>query len=176
MERVRVQWRRDGEIVPALRDGDVLGWEYLAPDTGTTGRSYLLLNLGVKLTIPPIWMQRGDPLWYVDLAIVTREDDLYRVVDLDIDVFVPTDGRPYRMLDLDELADAIEDGEFILAEAMDGLRRWQRFLDTHLHRFAQVDDPWQDRSGQLDVQPGWRDFPPAAIASLAALREDAFTV
>jgi hypothetical protein len=75
VERVRVQWRRDGEIVPALREGDVLGWEYLAPDTGTAGRSYLLLDLGVKLTIPPIWN--------VGLAIVTREDDLYRVVNLD---------------------------------------------------------------------------------------------
>ena len=82
---------------------------------------------------------------------------------------------PREPLDLDELADAIEGGEFTLAEAMDGLRRWQRFLDTHLHRFERV-DPRQDRFGQLDVLPGWRDFPPAAIASLAALREDAFTV
>lgn len=164
MERVRVQWRHDGEIVPALRDGDVLVWDYVVPDTGTTGRSYLLLELGVKLTIPPIWIQRGDPVWYVDLTIVTREADLYRVVDLDIDVFVPTDGRPYRMLDLDEFADAIEVGEFTLEEALDGLRRWQRFLDTHLHRF-----------GPGDVHAGWRDFPPAAIAPLTALPQDAFT-
>jgi hypothetical protein len=174
MERVRAQWRREGEIVPALRDGDVLGWDYLAPDTGTIGRSYVLLELGVKLTIPPILIRRGDPIWYVDLAIVTREDDLYRVVDLDIDLFVPTDGRPYRMLDLDEFADAMADGEFTLVEAMDGLRRWQRFLDTHLHRFEHVDDPLQDRFGQFDVQPGWRDFPPAAIATMAELREDSF--
>lgn len=73
MERVRVQWRRDGEIVPALRDGDVLGWNYVAPDTGTVGRSFLLLDTGVKLTIPPIWIGRGDPIWYVDLALVTRQ-------------------------------------------------------------------------------------------------------
>ncbi len=165
MECVRAQWRRDGEIVPALRDGDVLVWDYLAPDTGTIGRSYVLLDLGVKLTIPPIWIQRGDPIWYVDLAIVTREDDLYRVVDFDIDVFVPTDGRPYRMLDLDEFADALEAGEFTFVEAIDGLRRWQRFLDTHLHRF-----------GPGDVQFGWRDFPPAAIASMAELRQGAFAV
>jgi hypothetical protein len=163
MERVHVQWRKDGEIVPALQDGDVLGWEYVAPDTGTVGRSYLLLDVGVKLTIPPIWIQRGDPIWYVDLAIVTQEDDLFRVLDLDIDAFVPTDGRPYRTLDLDEFADAIEDGEFTIEEALDGLRRWQRFLDMHLHRF-----------GPGDVQAGWRDFPPAVIQSLADLGSNAY--
>ena len=169
MERVRVQWRSDGDIVPGLQDGNVVAWDYhdeLVP--GAIGRSYLLLDHGVKCSIPPIWIQRGDPIWYVDLAIVTREDDLYRVVDLDIDVFVPTDGRPYRMLDFDEFADAIADGEFTPAQAMDGLRRWQRFLDTHLHRFDRVDGV------DIDVQAGWRDFPPAAIASLAALPEDAY--
>ena len=95
MERVRVQWRYDGDIVPALQDGHVVAWDYHDELVlGAIGRSYLLLDHGVKFSIPPIWTKRGDPIWYVDLAIVTREDDLYRVVDLDIDVFVPTDGRP----------------------------------------------------------------------------------
>jgi hypothetical protein len=175
MERVRVQWRYDGDIVPALRDGNVVAWDdhdELVP--GAIGRSYLLLDPGVKFSIPPIWIQRGDPIWYVDLAIVTRQDDLYRVVDLDIDVFVPTDGRPYRMLDLDELADAIEGGEFTLEQAMDGLRRWQRFLDTHLHCFDRIDPGTGPMPDHRDVRSGWRDFPPAAIASLAALPEGAF--
>jgi hypothetical protein len=163
LEHVRVQWRRNGAIEQGLRDGDVVAWDYLAADTGTVGRSFLLLDLGVKLTIPPIWIQRGDPIWYVDLAIVAREDDLYRIVDLDIDVFVPVDGRPYRILDLDEFADAIEEGEFSQAVAMDGLRRWQRFLDTHLHRY-----------GPGDVQPGWKDFPPKAIARLAEMPAETF--
>lgn len=140
-----------------------MAWDYLAPDTGTIGRSYLLLDVGVKLTIPPIWVQRGDPIWYVDLTKVIREADVYRVADLDIDVFVPVDGRPYRMLDLDEFADAIMDGEFAIEDALDGLRRWQRFLDDYLHRF-----------GPGDVAAGWRDFPPAAIASLAALPQRSF--
>jgi hypothetical protein len=175
MERVRIQWRYDGEIVPALQDGSVVAWDYhdeLVP--GAVGRSYLLLEHGVKFSIPPIWTKRKDPIWYVDLAIVTREDDLYRVLDLDIDVFVPTDGRPYRMLDLDELADAIESGEFTLEEAMDGLRRWQRFLDTYLHCFDRIDPATGPRPDHRDVRPGWRDFPPAAIASLASLPEGAF--
>lgn len=164
MQRVRAQWRYDGAIYPALKDGEMIAWEYPDAETGTTGRNFVLLDLGVKLTIPPIWTQRGDPLWSIDLAIVRREGDLYRLIDLDIDLFVPTDGRPYRTLDLDELADAVDAGEFTIAEALDGLRRWQRFLDTHIHRF----DP-------LDVDAGWRDFPPAAIARLAALSAEAFS-
>ena len=166
-------WRDD---FPALR-GDVLyRLRLLALDTGTIGRSYVLLELGVKLTIPPIWIQRGDPIWYVDLAIVTRKEDLYQVVDLDIDVFVPTDDRPYRMLDLDEFADAIKIGEFTLSEAMDGLRRWQRFLDTHLHRYGPIEGLQQESFGQRDVHAGWRDFPPEAITPMMELRQDAFRV
>jgi hypothetical protein len=110
MERVRVQWRHQAPV-PALRDGDVVGWDYVATDTGTIGRGYLLVDVGVKLIVPPIWIQRGDPIWYVDLAIVTHEDDLFCVVDRHVDVFVPTDGQPYRTLGLDEVADALENGE-----------------------------------------------------------------
>ena len=56
------------------------------------------------------------------------------------------------MLDLDEFADALRDG----ALSLDGLGRWQRFLDRHLHN-------------QRFPVTGWTDFPPAAIATLAAL-------
>ena len=89
---------------------------------------------------------------YVDLAIVSREDDLYRVVNLDIDVIVPKDGRSYRMLDLDEPADAVEGGEFTLEEAMGGQRRWQRFLDTHLHCFDRIDPDTGSMPDRRDVR------------------------
>jgi hypothetical protein len=55
-----------------------------------------------------------------------------------------------------EYADAIADGTVPVPVAVDGLRRWQAFLDRCLHR---------DR----DPRHGWTDFPPAAIAALAAL-------
>ena len=69
---------------------------------------------------------------------------------------IPTDGRHQRLLDLDEFADAIEDGGLPTDVAIDGLRRWQRFLDTYVHRSR---DPRSD----------WSDFPPKAIGDLAAL-------
>lgn len=73
-----------------------------------------------------------------------------------IDVLVPTDGRHQRLLDLDEFADAVEAGRLDTGTAIDGLRRWQRFLDRHLH-------------AARDPQDGWTDFPPLRLRELAAL-------
>jgi hypothetical protein len=42
---------------------------------------------------------------------------------LDLDVMVPIDGRHYRILDLDEFADAIDDGTLSVEQAADALRR-----------------------------------------------------
>jgi hypothetical protein len=78
------------------------------------------------------------------------------VRDLYIDVLVPTDGRHQRLLDLDEFADAVEAGQLDAGVAADGLRRWQRFLDRHLH-------------SARDPQDGWTDFPPRRLRELAAL-------
>lgn len=78
------------------------------------------------------------------------------VRDLFVDVIVPTDGRPYRMLDLEEFADALADGWIGQDQVISGLRRWQAFLDRHLHtpRYPSAT---------------WTDFPPAAFAPLAEL-------
>jgi predicted RNA-binding protein associated with RNAse of E/G family len=46
---------------------------------------------------------------------------------------VPMDGRRYRLLDLDEFADAIDCGVLSPKQATDALRRWRRFLDRHLY-------------------------------------------
>jgi aminoglycoside phosphotransferase (APT) family kinase protein len=66
---------------------------------------------------------------------------------------VPMDGRHYRMLDLDGFADAIDDASLSIEQAVDALRRWQRFLDRHLHA---------ERAPVV----AWTDFPPAAILAL----------
>lgn len=143
------------------------------PWTTTTRlqRTFVLLELGVSFAVPCWHHLDGDeePLpagmdpdgdapssWYVDLIHVEeREGDLiFR--DLEVDVMVPVDGRHQRMLDLDELADGVDTGVIPVAVAMDGLRRWQRFLDSHLHA---------DRGPRRS----WTDFPPAAIDALSRL-------
>src|SRR5258708_8503286 len=100
--------------------------------------------------------QNGRDSCYVDLLTVDVQGDLYTCRDLYIDVIIPTDGRHHLMLDLDEYADALADGTMSLQEGIDGLRRWQRFLDRYIHN---------DRC----PQPGWSAFPPPSVPTLLAL-------
>jgi hypothetical protein len=133
-------------------------------------RTFVLLDLGVSCA-NPCWVRqteadgsvveadpRGQDSWYVDLITVEMQGNRYTFRDLYIDMMVPTDGRHCRMLDLDEYADAMADGGLSLSVAIDGLRRWQRFLDRHLYT---------DRFPPTT----WADFPPASIRRLYAMNE-----
>ena len=162
--------------LPGLRLGNVVAYEWELPERfepwpGRTRleRTFVLLDLGVSLA-NPCWVRetkadgsvveadpRGQDSWYVDLVTVEMQGNRYTFRDLYIDLIVPTDGRHYRMLDLDEYADAMADGRLSLSVAMDGLRRWQRFLDQHLHT---------DRFPAAT----WSDFPPASIRHLCEMK------
>ena len=164
--------------LPGIRDGDVVAYEFALPTRfepwpGRTRleRVFVLLETGVGLTLPcwrTVVTPQGRSLpgvdaahtegitWYIDLLHVTDHGSEVIVRDLYIDVMVPTDGRHYRQLDLDEFADAIDAGVVPAEVATDALRRWQLFLDRHLHH---------DR----DPTAQWTDFPPKAIKELAAL-------
>ncbi|HEU4324169.1 MAG TPA: DUF402 domain-containing protein [Roseiflexaceae bacterium] len=161
--------------LPGYRQGDVIAYEWELPERfepwpGRTRleRIFVLLDVGVSFA-NPCWARttnhdgsiteldpHGTGFWYVDLVSVEMEDGRFVVRDLYIDVMVPTDGRHYRMLDLDEYADAIADGTIGVEQAIDGLRRWQRFLERYLHASR-----WP--------QPGWTDFPPQSIRQLSEL-------
>ncbi len=181
LERVEVMrgTHRDRGLLfgplPGYRQGEVIAYEWelparFEPWPGRTRleRTFVLLDVGVSFA-NPCWARatnrdgtiteadpQGAGSWYVDLVSVETEGDRFVVRDLYIDVMVPTDGRHYRMLDLDEYADAIADGTIGLEQAIDGLRRWQRFLDRYLHASR-----WP--------QSGWTDFPPLSIRRLSEL-------
>jgi Protein of unknown function (DUF402) len=176
VEQVEVWRGRHGDPVPlfgplpGICEGDVLAYEFELSSrlTAWPGRTrlervFVLLDLGVSMSLPA-WRpsaggdrDRGGPVtWYVDLVHVTARPGSVIVRDLYIDVLVPTDGRHQRLLDLDEFADALEAGQLDVGIAADGLRRWQRFLDRHLH-------------AARDPQDGWTDFPPRRLRKLAAL-------
>ena len=149
--------------LPGLRLGDVVAYErglparYIpAPGRASVERTFVLLEVGVSFA-NPIWFTGAEAdTWYVDLVSVEQSGDCYTFRDLYLDVFVPMDGRPYRQLDLDEFADALANGSLSLDAAVDGLRRWQRFLDRYLHA-----DRWP--------RAGWTDFPPQAIRRVREL-------
>lgn len=161
--------------LPGFRLENVVAYEFELPERfepwpGRTRleRTFVLLDVGVSFSLP-VWRRstnadgsvvemdpRGRDSWYVDLITFDREGVRYTLRDLYIDVIVPTDGRHYRLLDLDEYADAMAEGTLTVADAIDGLRRWQRFLDRHLHL-----DRWPSST--------WSDFPPKAIRDLCEL-------
>lgn len=163
--------------LPGIRIGDTLAYEFQLPDRfvpwpGRTllERVFVLLDLGVSMA-RPCWRRMRTPdgeingidadrdqpaTWYVDLIEVTHEQDRIVLRDLYIDVMVPTDGRHQRMLDLGEFADAVDQGKLDTRTAVDALRRWQRFLDRHLH-------------DSRDPADHWTDFPPQRVRALSAL-------
>lgn len=178
VEVMRSTWKERGlrfGPLPGYRLGDVVAYEWELPGRfepwpGRTlvERTFVLLDLGVSFA-NPCWVRehrrdgsileadpQGRGSWYVDLITVEREGEHYLFRDLYVDVMVPTDGRHQRMLDLDEYADALADGTLTADIVIDGLRRWQRFLDRHLHS-----ERWPSDA--------WADFPPAAIQALAEL-------
>jgi len=159
--------------LPGFRLGNVVAYEWELPERfepwpGRTRleRTFVLLDVGVSFA-NPCWVRKtkadgsvveadpcGQDSWYMDLITVEMQGNRYTFRDLYIDVMVPTDGRHYRMLDLDEYAD----GTLSLAVASDGLRRWQRFLDQYLH---------MDRFPPTT----WSDFPPVSICHLSEMDE-----
>lgn len=161
--------------LPGFRLDDMLVYEFALPDrfepwSGRMRleRTFVLLDVGVSFA-NPYWVRTTNPdgsvtemdpqgrdSWYADLLSVTLEDGRYMLRDLFIDLIIPMDGRPYRLLDLDEYADAMGDGTLPLAMALDGLQRWQRFVDCYL------------QAGRWP-QPTWSDFPPQALRPLMDL-------
>ncbi len=146
-----------------IRLGNVAAYDFeldegFVPRLGLTRweRAFLLLDVGAQLANPLWWQGAEETSWYVDLVRLTITDDTIVVDDLYIDVIVPTDGRPYRLLDLEEFAEAVRAGLLPQSEALDALTRWQRFLDRHLHA-----ERWPSAT--------WTDFPPAALDPLRTL-------
>ncbi len=122
-------------------DGVVAAFDHAYEPGGPVMRHYLLLDESVKLMHEP-WGWRD--CWQADLVAIGWADDA--TIDLDdlyIDVIVEGNGPTYRMIDLDDLADALASGKVCGRTLHEPLRGLQRFLDAHLH--------------------GGKDFPPRCL-------------
>ena len=151
---------RDGSIRAAgYRTGDavVYDWGFTWEGADREQRSFILLATGFQINQPVIFPEQQRGWWYCDLVHVVDRGNVVHVDDHWIDVIVGPPDHPYRVLDLDEYADAIAAGQIDTAVGIDGLRRTQNFLDRHLNRRH---DTRRDT---------WPDFPPRAISALADL-------
>lgn len=126
---------------PGLTDGRVAVFDRFDPKADGVVRHYILLDEATKLMYQPWgWQNR----WYIDLVDIRWTDaDTLTLVDLLVDVIVEENGPTYRIIDLEELADALLSGQVSIETMHAPLHRLQRFLDNHLH--------------------GAKDFPPAAL-------------
>ncbi|HEX3814286.1 MAG TPA: hypothetical protein VHX59_15740 [Mycobacteriales bacterium] len=131
--------------------------DYQVPGRPTIDRSYLLLDQGIQLTQPVVFEDPVEGWWYVDLVEVEHTGAGFVVHDLFVDFLVPPGAGRYHVLDLDELGDALSQGQLTVAQCATVLSGTQRFIDRHLRAAEEgsVDPPLQ--------------FPPHSIAALQRL-------
>ncbi len=164
IQEVRVL-HRTGQWCPGVRTaGGVVAYDvpilppWQVPGRPTTDRCFVIAAEGVQITRPNTFTGALEGGWYIDLIeLEAVEPNRLVVHDLYADIVIPPTGRRYEVLDLDELADALEGGTIDAATAVRVLRDTQRFIDAHLRNL--------DHDG-LD---SWPDFPPAAMAELVEL-------
>ena len=160
---IHYQGRRDALVARGGRVGDVVAFRWGVENAGETVEqlSFLLVQEGFLLAQPVLFDGGQKGWWYVDLVTVADRGGSVDIEDLYVDVLVGPATSAYRLLDLDELADAVTAGAVGSTVALDGLVRCQRFLDRRLNRRDGTDNTWPD-------------FPPSGLdaSSWAALPSD----
>lgn len=164
LEEVRVH-HRTGQWCSGVRTGDdIVAYDveilppWLVPGRPTTDRCFVIADEGVQIRKPVTFVDALEGAWYVDLVEVEETGPKRLTVrDLYMDIVVLPAGRRYEVLDLDELADALQDGAIDAATTVRVLRDTQRFIDRRLRNLDQ------------DPPSSWPDFPPAAVLELADL-------
>lgn len=162
IENIRVL-HRTGQWCPGRRIGEVAAYdmrilpEYQAPGRPTIDRNYLLLDQGVQLTRPVVFEGPVEGWWYVDLVEVDVTEAGLVVHDLYVDFLIPPGADRYHLLDLDELGDALSQGQITAAQCSTALSNTQRFIHRHLRA-----------TGKGSVDPP-HQFPPEGIAALKRL-------
>ncbi len=157
-------WRNGVGPLPGIRRGNVAAYEFDVhpglftlvppPAAPVRQRAFLLLDERVQLQQPVGFPPSHEGWWYVDLVSLENSGAEIRVTDDYLDVIVGPADRPYRVLDMDEYADALAAGKIDPDHVVEGLRAFQTFLDRHLNN-------------EYEPSVTWRDFPPAALDAVA---------
>jgi predicted RNA-binding protein associated with RNAse of E/G family len=113
-------------------DGRVAFFDRADDKTGKSVRHFVLLDQDVKLMYEP-WGWENE--WYADIVRIERSGDgAICLTDIYIDIVIEGNGPTYRIVDLEDLAEAVTTGGVSRWELAQALRRAQTFLDDHLHR------------------------------------------
>ncbi|MEV3950603.1 DUF402 domain-containing protein [Streptomyces halstedii] len=156
---VKVQHRHWPDApAEGVRIGDVLMCDVDYPRHAGIRRYFWLLTYGVQLVYEPFgWT--GD--WYVDIVSFARGRidgvESTTVYDRELDIVVEGHGPGYRLIDMDELADALEHGKLSPADTARALRDAQTFLEAFLHRGAPFPPPPMER--WFDAGHGYPPLP-----------------
>ncbi|WP_037607399.1 DUF402 domain-containing protein [Streptacidiphilus rugosus] len=148
-ERLRAAGIRRGNVV-------AYDWGFHQDGADHVQRTFVLLDEHMQINQPVLFPPEQRGWWYCDLVSLewdVSSRGLLRTQDLWIDVVIGPPDHPYRLLDLDDYADALADGRIGPAQAADGLRRTQRFLDRRVNR-------------RHEATQAWPDFPPAEVEEL----------
>ena len=79
----------------------------------TTDRCFVIADEGIQICRPVTFVDALEGGWYIDLVELEEVGPKRLVVhDLYLDIIIPPASRRYEVLDLDEHADALQDGAF----------------------------------------------------------------
>ncbi len=114
-----------------FRDDDILitRWKAIKPRADISGGiSYTFLNEGIKIS-RFYDAEKKFAYWYCDIIDVQydRDSDKYTLIDLLLDVKLMPDGT-MKVLDADELAEALEEGLITQEQACRSLKKMDSIL------------------------------------------------
>lgn len=93
-------------------------------------RHFILLEKSVKLIYEPFsWKYT----WYIDLVQIKYENNEMVLIDLYLDVLVKDNGNDFKIVDFDDLADALVEGKVSSIDLEKPLKGFQKFLNENLY-------------------------------------------
>jgi predicted RNA-binding protein associated with RNAse of E/G family len=121
---------RLGEI-NGFSNGKVAYFDHFDAKSNKEIRHFILLEESIKLMYEP-WGWKCN--WYADLIrIDIISENQINLIDLYIDIIIESNNQTYRIIDLDDFANAIVNDLICYKDIKTALNNLQSFLDNYLH-------------------------------------------
>lgn len=118
-------------VVEGYTDGRIIYFDLEDQKSQRDVRHFILLDKSVKLMFEPFgWKDT----WYVDLIQIEKvNDEEYKLTDFYLDILVLNNCERYKIVDFDDLANALVQGKVTPQELEIPLKGFQIFLDTNIY-------------------------------------------